>query len=436
MTTPTVPKPPAPISMQAHAKRRRALMELAGDDAIVVIPAAPMHIRSRDTHHRYRQDSDFWYLSGFPEPESVLVLIPGREAGESLLFCRDRDPEREAWDGVRQGPEGAVTKFVMDDAYPIDDMDDILPSLLEGRSRVYYHFGRDVAFDVKLIGWVNSVRAKVRSGATPPHEFLELGHIIDELRLFKSADEIKLMRHSAAIAVAGHQALRNALRPGVHEYELQAELEYVFAKHHACPAYESIVGGGERACILHYINNDQPIADGQMVLVDAGAEYQGYASDITRTWAVNGEPSAAQTRIRDIVISAQHAAIAAANVGAQWLDPHRAAVRVLTEGLCSLGILRGNLDELIDTEAYLPYYPHKSGHWLGLDVHDVGDYRVDGQERMLEAGMVFTIEPGLYFPHHLTEVPEAYRGLGVRIEDDILLTKNGTDVLTSALPQT
>src|SRR5690554_3682275 len=295
------------IKPAEFARRRKQLMRMADEDAILILPAAPERVRSHDTHYPYRQDSDFWYLSGFPEPEAVLVLVPGRKHGESLLFCRDRDPEREAWDGPRAGPEGAVERYGMDDAYPISDLDDILPGLLEGRTRVYYHFGRDTEFDLKLIGWVNRVRAQVRQGAEPPHEFLELGHLLDEMRLFKTRDELKLMRHAARISVQAHEAAMHAARPGVHEYVLQAELERVFRAAGAEPAYNSIVGAGANACVLHYRANRGQARDGDLVLIDAGAEYQGYAADITRTFPANGRFSKAQRELHELVDAARAA---------------------------------------------------------------------------------------------------------------------------------
>ncbi|TZF87138.1 aminopeptidase P N-terminal domain-containing protein [Cognatilysobacter lacus] len=416
-----------------HAKRRRQLMRMAGGDAIVIVPAAAERIRSRDTHFPYRQDSDLLYLTGFPEPDAVLALIPGRAHGESILFCRERDPEREGWDGPRAGPEGAVDVFGVDDAYPISDLDDILPGLLEGRTRVYYHFGRDADFDLKLIGWLNRVRAQVRSGAQPPHEFLELGHLLDELRLFKDAGELKLMQKAADVSVAGHQAAMRAARPGITEYEIQAEIEYVFRRSAAVPAYNSIVGAGANACVLHYGANSATARDGDLVLVDAGAEVHGYAADITRTFPVSGRFSAPQRALHDLVCDAQTAALAKARPGEAWDSLHGAAVRTLAEGLLRLGLLRGKLESVIADGSYKRFYRHKTGHWLGLDVHDVGDYRVDGQSRVLEPGMVFTIEPGLYIDAADRTVDAKWRGIGIRIEDDVLVTKNGPRVLTDAL---
>jgi Xaa-Pro aminopeptidase len=408
-------------------------MRIAGDDAILVLAAAPERIRSRDTHYPYRQDSDFWYLTGFAEPEAVLVLVPGRKHGEALLFCRERDPEREAWDGPRLGPEGAVESLGMDDAYPIDDLDEILPGLLEGRSRVYYHFGRDTDFDLKLIGWLNQVRAQVRLGAQPPHEFLELGHLLDELRLFKSKEEIRLMQRAADISVAAHEAAMRAARPGVHEYELQAELERVFRLSNAEPAYASIVGAGANACVLHYRANDAQAKDGDLVLIDAGAEYRGYAADITRTFPVSGRFTREQRALHDLVGAAQAAALAQAKPGMPYEAGHNAAVATLTEGLLKLGLLKGKLEKNIAEGSYKRFYRHKTGHWLGLDVHDVGDYRIDGESRLLEPGMVFTIEPGLYIAPDDKAVDAKWRGIGIRTEDDVLITKDGHQVLTAKL---
>ncbi|MEN5118840.1 aminopeptidase P N-terminal domain-containing protein [Luteimonas sp. TWI662] len=424
------------MSVAACQKRRRQLMRMAGNDAIVVVPSAPERIRSRDTHFPYRQDSDLWYLTGFAEPDAVLVLVPGRAHGEALLFCRERDAEREAWDGPRVGPEGAMDALGVDDAYPIDDLDEILPGLLEGRTRVYYHFGRDTEFDLQLIGWLNRVRAQVRLGAQPPHEFLELGHLLDEMRLIKTADELKLMRRAAKISVEAHAAAMRAARPGMREYELQAELEYVFRRHDAVPAYESIVGAGANACVLHYRANGAQARDGDLVLIDAGAEYRGYAADITRTFPVNGRFSAAQRALHEVVDAAQQAALRKAQPGRPYEAGHHAAVEALTEGLLRLGLLKGRLETCIAEGRYKRYYPHKTGHWLGLDVHDVGDYRIEGESRLLEPGMVYTIEPGLYVPADDTSVDAKWRGIGIRTEDDVLITRAGHEVLTAGLART
>lgn len=421
------------IGAAEYARRRKQLMQMAGEQAILILPAAPEQVRSHDTHYPYRQDSDFWYLSGFPEPEAVLVLVPGRKHGEAILFCRERDAEREAWDGPRAGQEGAVAQYGMDDAYPIDDVDEILPGLLEGRSRVYYHFGRDVDFDLKLIGWLKRVREQVRHGAQPPHEFLELGHLLHEQRLFKSRDEIALMQQAADISVRAHRAAMQLARPGVHEYQLQAEIEREFRAADAWPAYGSIVGTGSNACVLHYRANNARSRDGELVLVDAGAEYRGYAADITRTFPVNGRFSAAQRALHDLVGAAQAAALAQAQPGIAYEAGHLAAVQTLTEGLLRLGLLKGTLERNLAEGHYKRFYRHKTGHWLGLDVHDVGEYRLAGESRLLEPGMVFTIEPGLYVSADDTSVDAQWRGIGIRTEDNVLITADGHRVLTDAL---
>jgi Xaa-Pro aminopeptidase len=423
------------IKPAEFARRRKQLMRMADQDAILVLPSAPMRVRSHDTHYPYRQDSDFWYLSGFQEPEAVLVLVPGRKHGEALLFCRERDPEREAWDGPRAGPEGAVSSHGFDDAYPIADLDEILPGLLEGRSRVYYHFGRDTEFDLKLIGWVNRVRSQVRHGAQPPHEFLELGHLLHELRLFKSPGELKLMRQSARIACDAQLAAMRATRVGGHEYEVEAALQYEYRRNNAVAAYEPIVGAGANGCVLHYRDNNAPLVDGDLLLCDAGAEFANYASDITRTWPVNGRYSAEQRALYDVVLAAQQAARAEARPGRPWIAGHEAAVETLTDGLLSLGLLKGSLKKALESESYKKFYMHKTGHWLGLDVHDVGEYKVAGDFRELEPGMVFTIEPGIYIAPGTKGVAAKWQGIGIRIEDDVLVTADGHEVLTDGVPR-
>ncbi len=426
---------PLEIGAAELVRRRRQLMRMVGEDAIVILPSAPPRIRSNDTHYNYRQDSDFWYLSGFPEPDAVLVLVPGRAHGEALLFCRERNPERETWDGARAGTEGAVATHGFDDAYPITDLDDILPGLLEGRTRVYYHFGRDTEFDLKLIGWVNRVRMQVKQGAQPPHEFLELGHYLHELRLFKSAAEIRLMKRAAQIAAEAHVVAMQTTRPGMHEYEVEAAIQHHFRRNDAQLAYESIVGGGANACVLHYIENKSVLRDGDLLLIDAGAEYRNYASDITRTFPVNGRFSKEQRAIYQLVLDAQNAAMQKARVGQTYDAGHDAAVATLTEGLLKLGLLKGTLEKNLETGDYKRFYMHKTGHWIGLDVHDVGEYRVDGEFRELEAGMVFTIEPGLYIAPGSKGVAAKWQGIGVRIEDDVLVTKDGHEVLTAGVPK-
>ena len=423
------------IEPREYARRRKQLMRMAGPEAIVIVAAAPERVRNNDAHYPYRQDSDFHYLSGFPEPDAVLALVPGRAPSETILFCRERDIERERWDGPRAGTEGAVALHGMDDAFPIDDIDDILPGLIEGRTRVYYHFGRDTEFDLKLIGWVNRVRAQVRQGAKPPHEFVALSHLLHDLRLYKSRAELRLMRKSAQIAAEAHRRAMRATRVGLNEHEVEAELLHAFRKHGAVPSYEPIVGGGANGCVLHYRANNAELRDGDLLLVDAGAEYQCYASDITRTWPVNGRWSPEQRALYDLVLAAQLDAIDEVRVGRAFDAYHEAAVRTLTRGLCKLGLLAGSVEKNLREHAYRKFYMHKTGHWLGLDVHDAGDYRIDGEYRVLEPGMVVTVEPGLYIAPDAKGVPAEFRGIGIRIEDDVVVTTGEPEVISAAAPK-
>ncbi|MCJ8168275.1 Xaa-Pro aminopeptidase [Atopomonas sediminilitoris] len=423
------------IPRSEYARRRKALMAQMEPNSIAILPAAPVYIRNRDVEHRYRQDSDFQYLTGFPEPEAVLALIPGREHGEFVLFCRERDVERELWDGLRAGQEGAISEYGADDAFPIADIDDILPGLIEGRERVYQTLGMNAEFDKRLMDWINSIRAKARQGAQPPNEFVALDHLLHDMRLYKSAAEVKVMQHAATVSAQAHVLAMQVCEPGLNEYQIEAELEYLFRKSGAKhAAYSSIVAGGKNACILHYTENDQPLKDGDLLLIDAGCEMDCYASDITRTFPVNGRFSPEQRAIYDLVLKAQHAAFAVIAPNNHWNDPHEATVQVITAGLVELGLLSGNVAELIESEAYKPFYMHRAGHWLGMDVHDVGDYKLGGAWRVLEPGMVLTVEPGIYIAPDNMAVDKRWRGIGVRIEDDVLVTKDGYSVLTSAVP--
>lgn len=423
------------IPTSEFKRRRRHLMQTIGRDAIAVVAAAPERIRNNDAHYPYRQDSDFHYLTGFGEPDALLVLVPGREQGGEILFCRDRDPERERWDGPRLGVEGAERELGVDHAFPIDDVDDILPGLLEDRSRVYYHVGRDPDFDLRMMGWVNRVRARIRVGARPPHEFVALGHVLHEMRLLKSRAEIRTMRRAAKIAAAAHVRAMGAARPGLTEAAVEAELVHAFRSAHAVPAYEPIVAAGANACVLHYRANRAELRDGDLLLIDAGAEYECYASDITRTFPVNGRYSPEQRVLYDLVLEAQLAAIDAVRPGRSWIAPHEAAVRVLTRGLLRLGLLKGSFESNLREHGYRRFYMHKTGHWLGLDVHDVGDYRIDGEYRELEPGMVLTIEPGIYVDPGDKSVDRRFRGIGIRIEDDVVVTRDGPEVLTGDVPK-
>jgi Xaa-Pro aminopeptidase len=423
------------IERKEFARRRKQLMRIIGDDAICIVPAAPERLRNNDSHYPYRQDSDFHYLTGFPEPDAVLALIPGRAHGETILFCRERDPEREAWDGPRAGPDGAVSEYGVDDAFPIGDIDDILPGMIEGRSRVYYHFGRDTEFDIKLIAWVNSVRAQVKRGAIAPHEFVALGHILHDLRLYKTRDELRLMRKAAKIAAGAHVRAMQLVRPGMNEHEIEAELLHEFRRNGAVPSYEPIVGGGKNGCVLHYRANNAILNDGDLLLIDAGAEYDCYASDITRTFPISGKFSTEQRALYDIVLKAQTASINEVRAGKPFGAYHDAAVKVIVAGLIKLGLLKGSVEKNIREHTYRPFYMHKTGHWLGLDVHDVGDYRVDGEFRELEPGMVVTVEPGIYIAPDAKHVPAKWRGIGIRIEDDIVVTRGDPEVITAAVPR-
>ena len=412
-------------------------MAMMQGNSIAVIAAAPEKIRSKDTHYPYKQSTNLSYLSGFPEPQSVMLLIPGRSQGEMVFFCRDKDPLQETWDGYRQGPAGAVQNFGADDAFPIDDIDDILPGMLEGRDRVYYGIGKDAEFDKHLMEWVNGVRDKRGSDAMPPGEFVDLDHLVNEMRLIKSAAEIKLMRKAGEISARAHRRAMQMSRPGLFEYQLQAEIEHEFMLSGATgPAYTSIVGGGKNGCILHYIENRDKLRSGDLVLIDAGCEYQDYAADISRTFPVNGKFSSEQAAIYDIVLASQVAAIELIAPGLEYNLANDATVRVITQGLVDLKILQGDVEDLIARGAHRDVYMHNAGHWLGMDVHDVGDYRIDGRWRQLEPGMVLTIEPGIYVSPTNTKVAKKWRGIGVRIEDDVAVTAEGCEVFTDGVPKT
>ncbi len=417
-------------------RRRKKLMDLIGSDSIAIIPTSSVYIRNRDVEFPFRPDSDFYYLTAYPEPEAVAILIPDRADGEYILFCRERDAEMETWHGRRAGLEGACDIYGADDAFPIEDMDDILPGLIEGHERVFYNMGHDQNFDNRVLAWVNQIRDKSRSGVVAPDEFISLNHFLHEMRLYKSREEIKLMRKAAKIAAAAHRRAMQNCKPGMHEYQVEAELNHEFMRHGArSPAYPSIVGAGANGCILHYTENSDPLHSGDLLLIDAGAEYDGYASDITRTFPVNGEYSKAQRQVYELVLAAQLAAIEQVKPGNHWNDPHDAAVRVLTEGMVELGILKGDPDELIEDQTYTKYYMHRTGHWLGMDVHDVGDYKLDGEWRMLEPGMVLTVEPGLYLSAGTRGLPKKWWDIGIRVEDDVLVTKQGNEVLSKDAPK-
>jgi Xaa-Pro aminopeptidase len=423
------------MQKKEFAKRRQHLMDIMGPDTVAVLPNAPVANRNRDVDYPYRSDSNFHYLTGFDEPESVLVLIPGREHGEYILFCRERDLDKEIWDGYRAGQDGAINNFGADDSYPISDLDDILPGLLEDKEKVYYTMGNQPSFDQHMVSWLNHLRQASRSGKHSPTEIIELEHCLNELRLFKSSQEIKAMKQAAKASVQAHIRAMQFTKPGKWEYEVEAEIIHEFMKH-GCrsPAYPSIVGGGENGCILHYIENNAKLKNNDLLLIDAGAEYECYAGDITRTFPVNGKFSPAQAALYQVVLDAQKAAIAAVKPGNHWNQPHEVAVEVLTQGLVDLGILKGDVAQLIEDAAYREFYMHRTGHWLGMDVHDVGDYKVGGEWRLLEPGMVLTVEPGLYIRDQ-AHVDKKWHFTGIRIEDDVLVTKDGCEVLTEAAPK-
>ncbi|MGO8855813.1 MAG: aminopeptidase P N-terminal domain-containing protein [Steroidobacteraceae bacterium] len=414
-------------------RRRRQFMRMIGKDAIAILPAAPVRHRNGDIEYAYRQDSHFHYLTGFPEPEAVAVLVPGRKQAEYLLFVRERDAERESWDGPRAGTEGAMMRFGADDAFPIADIDDILPGLIEQRAQIFYSMGTHLDFDPHVLGWVNGLRGHARHGQAG--EFVALNHVLDDMRLYKSRAEQSSLRRAAQIAVGAHRRAMRFARPGRMEYEVMAEVLHEFRSHNADLSYMPIVGGGANSCIMHYRDNAQRLCDGDLLLLDAGCEHDYYASDITRTFPVNGRFSPAQRAVYEVVLEAQTAAIDKVRPGNHWNQPHEAAVRVITQGLIKLGLIKGSLPRLVKEKAYQPFFNHRTGHWLGIDVHDVGDYKVGGEWRVLESGMALTVEPGIYI-RSSPRVPSEFWNIGIRIEDDVLVTNGAPEVLTGDLEKT
>ncbi|MDH5436690.1 MAG: Xaa-Pro aminopeptidase [Gammaproteobacteria bacterium] len=403
---------------------------------MAVLPTAPVRIRNRDVEYPYRPDSDFYYLTGFDEPEAVMVLAPGRDHGEYILFCRESDPEQETWHGRRAGQDGACEMFEADDSFPISDIDDILPGLLENRERVFYSLGCDPEFDQKVTSWINRLRKESRSGVHTPTEFVALDHLLHDMRLYKSRSEIGAMRKAAKISIKAHKRAMQICKPEMTEHQIEAELLYEFMRNGAkSTAYPPIVAAGENGCILHYTENSDVMKSKELLLIDAGAEYDSYAADITRTFPVNGKFTRAQKAVYEIVLAAQEAAFEKVQPGNHWNEPHEAAVRVITEGLIDLGLLKGRLTTLLKKQAYKKFYMHRTGHWLGMDVHDVGDYKVGDEWRILEPGMVMTVEPGIYIPAGMDKVPRKWWDIGIRIEDDVLVTNDGHEVLTEALPR-
>ena len=411
--------------------RRRAQLATLMEEGVAVIRTAPERARNRDSSYPFRFDSYFHYLTGFPEPEAVMVLCAGNTA-KSILFCREKDIEREIWDGFRYGPDNAREVFGFDETFPVARIDELLPQLLANQSAVFCDVGADPGWDQQVIGWINKVRAQVRSGVIAPGEIRDIRRILDDMRLVKDEHEIATMKRAAAISSQAHRRAMGATRPGMHEYELEAELIHEFRRQGAqSPAYTSIVAGGANACVLHYVQNDAVLNAGEVVLIDAGCELDGYASDITRTFPVSGKFSGPQRDIYQLVLTAQAAAIAQVKPGNEWEAPHDAAVKVLAQGMVDLGLCNGSADGVIESGDYRRFYMHRTGHWLGMDVHDAGDYKRDGAWLALKPGMMLTVEPGCYVRPG-EGVPEKFWNIGVRIEDDALVTGSGCEIITSA----
>ncbi|KAF0836439.1 aminopeptidase P [Methylovorus glucosotrophus] len=418
-----------------HLQSRRATLASRMGQGVAIIPTAAEALRNRDTHYPYRYDSYFYYLTGFTEPEAVIVVIAG-DTPKSILFCRNKDMEREIWDGFRHGPAGALAEFGVDEAYSISELDTRIPALLANQPELYFSLGADAAWDQRVTGWINQLRSQGRAGVSAPAAIRDVRALLDEMRLIKSPQELATMRRAAVISAEAHARAMQVTRPGKHEYEIEAELLHTFYHHGSqYPAYTSIVAGGANACVLHYIANNAPLNDGDLLLIDAGCELDGYASDITRTFPVNGRFSGAQKDVYELVLAAQYAAIAQVNPQSHWNAPHEAALKVLAQGFIDLGLCRGTVDAVLESGDYRQFYMHRTGHWLGLDVHDAGEYKLDGEWRTLQPGMVLTVEPGCYI-RPADGVPEAFWNIGIRIEDDALVTAEGCDIITESAPKT
>ena len=425
------------IPIQAFSERRHRLASQM-QKGVAIIPTAPERVRNRDAHYPYRFDSYFYYLTGFAEPEAVLVIVAGvdKDVSKSILFCREKNIEYEIWNGFRYGPEAAREAFEFDETYPIAKLDEMLPRLLADQPAVFCALGDDTAWDARVIGWVNHVRQQSRSGTTAPAEIRDIRLLLDEMRLFKSAEELQVMRRAAEISGGAHRRAMQNTRPGMSEYEVEAELMHEFRRHGAqAPAYTSIVAGGANACVLHYVDNNARLKAGELLLIDAGCELDGYAADITRTFPVDGKFNPAQRDLYELVLAAQAAAINAVRPGNTWDAPHNAALQVLAQGFIDLGLCHGSVDEVIQSEDYKRFYMHRTGHWLGLDVHDVGEYKRNGKWRPLQPGMTLTVEPGCYV-RPADNVPRHFWNIGIRIEDDVAVTETGCEVLTGAAPKT
>ncbi|HUI27221.1 MAG TPA: aminopeptidase P N-terminal domain-containing protein [Candidatus Kryptonia bacterium] len=427
-----------PIDPDTLARRRRAFMEHIGPAAAAMFPAAPVAVRSHDVEYRYRPDNDFYYLTGFAEAEAVCLLLPGQDKGEEfVLFVPPRDVERETWTGKRAGVEGAIESYGADVAYPIDKLDEKIHEYVAPRERLYCPIGRNAAFTQRVMAWLQHWQSQRPRTGRGPTAVLDPGEIVHEMRLFKSPEELVAMRRAIAIAADAHIAAMRAAKPGVHEYEIEALLDYTFRRLGGWgPAYPSIVASGANATILHYTTNNRAMAEDELLLIDAGAEFDGYCADITRTYPVAMSFSQRQRDIYDLVLRAQIAAIEMIRPGVRFDEVHHCAVRVLVDGLVSLGVMAGNPSEIIEKELYKPFYMHRTSHWLGLDVHDVGKYKISGESRQLEPGMVLTVEPGIYVGNQVEHVDDRWRGIGVRIEDDVLVTADGHEVLSATIPKT
>lgn len=416
-------------------QQRRRLLTQRMQSGIALIPTAPEALRNRDSHYPYRFDSSFYYLTGFTEPEALLVLVAG-DNPKSMLFCRDKDVEREIWDGFRYGPEGAREVFGLDECHSFAQLDELLPAMLADQPCLHYALGADAHWDTRVTGWLNAVRAQSRSGVSAPVRINDVRVLIDEMRLFKAPEEVALMQRAADISANAHRRAMRTARPGVTEYEVEAELLHEFRHQGAqSPAYHSIVAGGANACVLHYVFNNATLQDGDLLLIDAGCELDGYASDITRTFPVNGRFSGPQRDLYELVLAAQAAAIEAVRPGNHWNAPHEAALNVLVQGFIDFGLCQGTPGSVLESGDYRRFYMHRTGHWLGLDVHDVGEYKQDGEWRKLEPDMVLTVEPGCYVRPG-KDVPEHFWNIGIRIEDDAVVTPSGCDILSHDAPKT
>ena len=419
------------------ARHRAAFLDALGKDDAALLFGAPHMLRNGDAEYKYRPDSDLFYLSGWDAPEVALLLRPGADH-PFVMFVQPKDPAMETWTGRRWGPEGAVERFGADAAYPYTELVKRLPDLLQGFRNLHYRFADDHSRDLMLIGALKSARRKARrNGLAVPDAFIDPARVLHELRLIKSEEEVAILQRAADLTVEAHCAAMAMTKDGVPEYALESIIDHTFrlGGGHG-QGYTTIVGGGTNATILHYIENSAPLKDGDLVCVDAGCEYGLYTADVTRTWPVNGTFSGPQKAMYQVVLDAQEAAIAQAKTGNSMRSVHQAAVQVLTEGMVKLGLLEGDVDDLISEEKFKKYYMHGTSHWLGLDVHDVGAYYADGESRLLAPGMVITIEPGLYVAEDDEDAPAEFRGIGIRIEDDVLITQSGNRVLTEAAPKT